>query len=56
MGFSKQEYWSRLPFSPLGHLLTQEWNLHLLHLLNWQVDSLPLSQRGVPGFQRQGPK
>ena len=36
MGFSRQEYWSGLPFSPPGDLLTQGSNSHLLH---WQVDS-----------------
>ena len=35
MGFSRQEYWSGLPFpSPL--------NLPLLRLLHWQVGSLSL--------------
>ena len=29
-----------------GIFLTQRWNTHLLHLLHWQVDSLPLSQVG----------
>ena len=28
--------------------LTQGWNLHLLHLLHWQVDSLPLPHLGSP--------
>ena len=28
--------------------LTQGWNLHVLHLLNWQVDSLPLPHLGSP--------
>ena len=45
MGFSRQEYWSALPFPSPGHLLTQGLNLHLLH---WQVDSLPLSHQGGP--------
>ena len=31
MGFSRQEYWSRLPCPPLGHLPTQGSNLHFLH-------------------------
>ena len=38
MGFSKQEYWSGLRSLIQGIFLTQGWNLHLLH---WQVDSLP---------------
>ena len=39
MGFSRQEYWNWLP-SP-GIFATQGWNLYLLCLLHWQVDSLP---------------
>ena len=38
-GFSRQGYWSALPFSHPGDLPIQGSNLHLLH---WQVDSLPL--------------
>ena len=55
IGFSSQEYWSRLPFPtpgtlpspgikchflPLGMFATQGLNLHLLSLLHWQADSL----------------
>ena len=40
MGFSRQEYWSRLLFLPPGGL-----NPHLLH---WQMDSLPLSHLRSP--------
>ena len=32
-----------------GVFLTQGSNLSLLHLLHWQVDSLPLSHQGSPG-------
>ena len=39
MEFSRQEYWSRLPFLPQGIFLTQGLNPCLLH---WQADSLPL--------------
>ena len=45
----RQEYWSGLPFPPPGILPTQGSNPHLLHLLrllHWQEDSLPLSQLG----------
>ena len=42
MKFPKQEYWSGLPFPPPGIFLTQGLNSPLLHLLHWQVDSLPL--------------
>ena len=57
MGFSRQEYWSGLPFPSSkdtgvgsyfllqGVFLTQGSNLHLLH---WQMRSLPLSQQGSP--------
>ena len=34
MEFSRQEYWSRLPLPPPGHLLTQGSNPHLLCLLH----------------------
>jgi len=43
MGFSRQEYWSGLPFPPPGDLPTRGSNLHLLRLLHWQVDSLPFA-------------
>ena len=49
MGFSKQEYWSGLYFLLQGVFLTQGLNPHCLHLLCWQVDSLPLSQLGSHG-------
>ena len=43
MGFSRQEYWSGLPFpSPGGIFLTQGSNPCLLHLPHWQADSLSL--------------
>ena len=34
MGFSRQEYWSGLPFPPQGIFPTQESNWHLLWLLH----------------------
>ncbi|XDA73831.1 hypothetical protein R6Z07F_004056 [Ovis aries] len=40
MEFSRQEYWSGLPFQVI--FPTQGLNPHLLCLLHWQVDSLPL--------------
>ena len=43
MEFSRQEYWSGLPFPSQGIFLAQGSNLHLLH---WQVDSLSLSHLG----------
>ena len=40
MEFSKQEYWSGLPFPPPGDLPNQGQNPHLLCLLHWHADSL----------------
>ena len=42
MEFSRQEYWSELPFSSPGCLPNPGINLHLLCLLHWQADCLPL--------------
>ena len=41
MEFERQEYW--LPFLLQRIFPTQGSNLHLLCILHWQVDSLPLS-------------
>ena len=41
MGFSRQEYWSGLPFPPPGDLPDPGLNPYLLYLLHWQADSLP---------------
>jgi len=41
MGFSRQEYWNRLPCTLTEDLLIQGSNSHLLCLLLWQVGSLP---------------
>ena len=38
MGFSRQEYWSELPF-PQGIHLAEGSNPHLLCLLHWQANS-----------------
>ena len=51
MGLSRQEYWSGLPFPSPGNFLTQGWNPHLLHLLNWRVGSLPLAPPGKPSIE-----
>ena len=45
MGFSRQDNWNGMPFPSQGLFPTQGLNLHLLH---WQVDSLPLSHLGIP--------
>ena len=43
MAFSRQEYWSGLPFPSPGRIfLTQGSNPCLLHLPHWQADSLSL--------------
>ena len=42
MEFSRQEYWSGLPFPTPGDLPDSGVE-HLLHLLHWQVSSLPLA-------------
>ena len=52
MEFYRQEYWSGLPFPTPGDLpnpgvQTQGSNPHLLCLLHWQADSLPLDHLGV---------
>ena len=49
MEFSRQEYWSGLPFPISEGLPNQGLNLHLLHLLqDWQAESLPLCHLGSP--------
>ena len=48
MGFSRQEYWNGCRFPLQGIFLTRGLNPHLLHLLPWQADSLPLSHCGSP--------
>ena len=46
IAFSRQEHWSGLPFPIPGDLPAQGSNSCLLHLLHWQVDSLPLHHLG----------
>ena len=46
IGFSRQEHWSGLPLLLQGTCPTQGSNPRLLHLLHWQVGSLPLSHLG----------
>ena len=49
MGFSRQEYWNRLPIPfSRGLFPIQGSNPHLLRLLNWQAGSLPLVPPGKP--------
>ena len=46
MEFSRKEYWSDCHFLLQGIFLTQGLNQHLLHILHWQEDSLPLNHLG----------
>ena len=46
MWFSRQDYWSGLPFPTPGYL--PDPGIEFLHLLYWQTDSLPLSYLGSP--------
>ena len=56
MGFSRQEYWSGLPFPSPGDLPDPGMEpVSAAHLLHWQVDSLPLSQQGSPYIHLQNP-
>ena len=48
MGFSRQEYWSGLPFPPPRDLPDPGVEPGLLCLLHWQVDSLPLNPPRKP--------
>ena len=47
-GMSRQEYWSGCHFLLQGIFPTQGLNLHLLYLLHWQADSLPIAPPGKP--------
>ena len=46
MGFSRQEYWSGLPWPLPRDLSNQGWSLCLSVSLHWQEDSLPLMPPG----------
>ena len=48
MEFSRQEYWSRLPFPPPGDFPKPGLNLCLLHLLHWQASSTTVAPWGSP--------
>ena len=51
MGSPRQEYWSGCHFIFQWIFLTQWLNLHLLCLLHWQVDSLPLTTWEPPTWK-----
>ena len=48
MEFSRQEYWSGLPFPTPGDLPDPGTEPTSLGLLHWQADSLPLGHVGSP--------
>ena len=50
LGFSRQEYWSGLPFLLPGDLPNPGSNLHLLFLLRWQAGPLPIVPPGKYGL------
>ena len=52
MGFSRQEHLSGLQTLLQGISLTQGSNPRLLHLLHWEVGSLPLAPPGKPRHLR----
>ena len=50
MEFSRQDSWSRLPFPPPGDLPYPGTDSHLLCLLHWRADSLPLAPPGKSSY------
>ena len=48
MEFSRQEYWSGLPFHSLGDLSNTGIKPCLFGLLHWQAGSLPAEPPGKP--------
>ena len=57
MGLSRQKYWSGLHFLLQEIFLTQGSSPRLLHLLHWQVCSLPLESPGMlPDNERSNAK
>ena len=50
MGLPRQEYWSGLPFPPLGDLPTPGIELASLHSVHWWVYSLPVCHLGSPSL------
>ena len=50
IGFSREEY---CYFLVQGIFSTQGLNTHVLHLLHWQADSLPLSHLGSPWYKQK---
>ena len=56
MGFPRQDYWNGFHFLLQGIFPIQGQNLHLLNLLLWQVDSLPLFHLESLGNVRENSK
>ena len=54
VGFSRQDYWSGLPFPSPGDLSDPGTEPCLLHFLHQQADSLPLVPPGEPQVGRAG--
>ena len=54
MGYSRQEYWSGLPFPSLEDLPCPGVELMSASLPHYRADSLPLSYLGSPRDQRDG--
>ena len=48
IGFSRQEYWSRVQFPTSGDLSDPGMESTSISLLHWQEDSLPLVTPGKP--------
>ena len=49
MGFSREGYWSSLPFPSPGNLSNPDTEpMYLLCLLHWQANSLPPASPGKP--------
>ena len=53
MGFSKQEYWSGLPFPPPGDLPNPGIECVSPASTHWQVHSLPLNHLGTLNPEHQ---
>ena len=52
MEFSRQEYWSWLPFATPGDLPNSGIKPYIWCLLHWQEDSLPLCHLGSPEYMQ----
>ena len=55
MKFSRQEYWSGLTYPSSEDILDLGIYLHLLHLLDWHANSLPLEPAGKVPHPKTNP-